>query len=125
VLRAISPKKGHSELSHVCHVPVLPDGPVTGMYPGPRCIGYLLCSSQCTGVSYIQVHVDSNATVAGYPGLLVRQALRKLRNVDTWNSGMLEAAAGLPAGAGRELAQALAAQGLMCQNSTICSISDR
>ena len=73
----------------------------------------MLYSSQCTGVSYIQVHVDSNTVVAGYPVLLVRQALRKLRNVERWNSGMLEAAAGLPAGAGRELAKALASQGLI------------
>ena len=56
------------------------------------------------------MHVDSNATVAGYPVLLVRQALRKLRHIDTWGSGMLEAAAGLPPGAGPELANALAAQ---------------
>ena len=59
------------------------------------------------------MHVDSNATVAGYPVLLVRQALRKLRNIDTWTSGMLEAAAGLPPGVGQELARALAAQGLI------------
>jgi len=59
------------------------------------------------------MHVDSNATVAGYPILLVRQALRKLRHVDTWSSGMLEAAAGLPAGTGREVAKAFAAQGLI------------
>jgi hypothetical protein len=59
------------------------------------------------------MHVDSNATVAGYPVLLVRQALRKLRHIATWGSGMLEAAAGLPSGAGPELAKALAAQGLI------------
>ena len=59
------------------------------------------------------MHVDSKATVAGYPVLLVRQALRKLRDIDTWGSGMLEAAAGLPAGAGLELAKALAAEGLI------------
>jgi hypothetical protein len=59
------------------------------------------------------MRVDSTTTVAGYPILLVRQALRKLRQIDTWDSGMLEAAAGLPAGAGPELARALAAQGLI------------
>jgi predicted nucleotidyltransferase len=59
------------------------------------------------------MRVDSTTTVAGYPILLVRQALRKLRQIDTWDSGMLEAAAGLPAGAGPELAKALAAQGLI------------
>jgi hypothetical protein len=59
------------------------------------------------------MRVDSKATIAGYPILLVRQALWKLRHVDTWNSGVLEAAAGLPAGAGPELAKELAAQGLI------------
>ena len=61
------------------------------------------------------MHVDSTTTVAGYPVLLVRQALRKLRHIDTWGSGMLEADAGLPPGAGPELAKALAAQGLIHQ----------
>lgn len=56
--------------------------PVLGMYPGPRCIGFLLCSSECTGVSYIQMHVDPSATVPGYSVLLVRQALRRLRHID-------------------------------------------
>ena len=59
------------------------------------------------------MRVDSKTTVAGYPILLVRQALRKLRDVDVWGSGMLEAAAGLPAGAGPELAKELGAQGLI------------
>jgi hypothetical protein len=59
------------------------------------------------------MHVDSKATVAGYPILLVRQALRKLRDVDVWGSDMLEVAAGLPAGAGPELAKELGAQGLI------------
>jgi hypothetical protein len=59
------------------------------------------------------MRVDSRATVAGYPILLVRQALRKLWNFDVWDSGMLEAAAGLPAGAGPELAKELGAQGLI------------
>jgi predicted nucleotidyltransferase len=59
------------------------------------------------------MHIDPKATVAGYPVLLVRQALRKLREIDTWDSGMLEVAAGLPAGAGLQLARALAAEGLI------------
>lgn len=70
------------------------------------------------------MHVDSKATVAGYPVLAVRHALRKLRHIDTWGSGMLEAAAGLPPGAGLELAKALAAQGwirkLQKDTWTIC-----
>jgi predicted nucleotidyltransferase len=61
----------------------------------------------------MQVYVDPNASVAGYPVLLVRQGLRKLRHLDTWTSALLEAAAGLPAGAGREFANALAALGLV------------
>jgi hypothetical protein len=70
------------------------------MYLGHGVAG--LCYAAATGLSYIQMHVDPNATVAGYPVLLVRQALRKLRQIDTWSSGLLEAAAGLPVGAGRE-----------------------
>jgi hypothetical protein len=65
------------------------------------------------GIMLNPMRVDSTATVAGYPVLLVRQALRKLRHIDTWASGMLEAAAGLHAGAGPELAKALAARGLI------------
>ena len=61
------------------------------------------------------MQVDPNASVAGYPVLLVRQALRKLRHIDTWSSDLLEAAAGLPAGAGRELASAMAGLGLIQQ----------
>jgi hypothetical protein len=53
------------------------------------------------------MQADPNASVAGYPVLLVRQALRKLRHIDPWGSDLLEAAAGLPAGAGRELAKVL------------------
>jgi hypothetical protein len=59
------------------------------------------------------VRVDSKTTVAGHPVLLVRQALRKLQQIDTWDSNMLDAAAGLPAGAGPEFAKALAAEGLI------------
>ena len=44
---------------------------------------------------------------------LVRQALRKLRGVEVWGSGTLEAAAGLPAEAGPELAKELGVQGLI------------
>ena len=76
-------------------------------------IGSGLCDSRCTGVSYIQMHLDSKAMVAGYPVLFVRQALRKLRSVETWSTGMLESAAGLPPGTGRDFAKALASQGLI------------
>ena len=59
------------------------------------------------------MNIDPKATVAGYPVLLIRQALRKLRQIDTWDSGMLEAAAGLAAGAGLPLARTLATEGLI------------
>ena len=59
------------------------------------------------------MRVDPKTTVAGHPVLVVRQALRKLRQINTWDSAMLETAAGLPAGAGPELAKALAAEGLI------------
>jgi len=61
----------------------------------------------------MQMRLDSNATVVGYPTLLVRQALRKLRHIHQWGSGTLAAAAGLPDGVGPELAKALAAEGLI------------
>ena len=38
---------------------------IIGMYPDPRCIGSVLCSSRCTGLSYIQVQVDPNASGGG------------------------------------------------------------
>lgn len=88
-----------------------PKSPVIGMYASPQCIA--LRRSQWIGVSYIQRQVDPNASVAGFPVLLVRQALRKLRHIDTWSSDLLEAAAGLSAGVGRELASALAGLGLI------------
>ena len=59
------------------------------------------------------MRIDPKETVAGYPVLLIRQALRKLREIDTWDSGMLEAVSGLPAGAGLQLARALASEGLI------------
>jgi hypothetical protein len=61
----------------------------------------------------MQMRVDPNSTVAGYPVLLVRQALRKLRQIDQWDASTLAVAAGLPAAAGLELAKALAAEGLI------------
>jgi hypothetical protein len=33
------------------------------------------------------MHIDPKSTVADYPVLLIRQALRKLREIDTWDSG--------------------------------------
>jgi hypothetical protein len=59
------------------------------------------------------VQVDSNATAAAYPVLLVRQALRKLFHIDIWSSDLLEAATGLPTGTGREIASALVGLGLI------------
>jgi hypothetical protein len=90
-----------------------PKSRLIGTYAGLSWVGSVQCRIRWIGVSYIQMQVDPNANVAGYPVLLVRQALRKLRHVDTWSSDLLEASAGLPAGVGRELASALAGLGLV------------
>ena len=59
------------------------------------------------------MRVDPKGSIGGYSVLLVRQALRKLRQVDQWNSVELEGAGGLPAGGGQELVRTLAADGLI------------
>lgn len=61
------------------------------------------------------MRVDSKETVAGYPVLVIRQALRKLRGIDAWGTEMLEAAADLPTGSGPELVKALIAERLVCK----------
>jgi predicted nucleotidyltransferase len=61
------------------------------------------------------MRVDSKETVAGYPALVVREMLRKLRGIDAWNTVTLEAAGGLPPGSGRELVKVLAAERLICK----------
>ena len=59
------------------------------------------------------MQIDSEGTVAGQPTLIVRRALRKLRMATTWSAAELEAAAGPPAGRGRDFARRLRREGLV------------
>ena len=59
------------------------------------------------------MHIDPKGTIRGYPTLLVRQALRRLRGGFVWGEEALERAAKLTPGTGRALAEALEAEGLI------------
>jgi len=59
------------------------------------------------------MRVDPKGTIRGYPTLLVRQTLRRLRGDFVWGEEALERAAKLPPGTGRALARALQAEGLI------------
>jgi predicted nucleotidyltransferase len=59
------------------------------------------------------MRIDPEETVACQPALMVRRALRKLRMATTWSAAELEAAAGLPAGRGRDFARRLQRDGLV------------
>src|SRR5215471_8646618 len=59
------------------------------------------------------MRIDSKGTIRGYPMLLVRQTLRRLRGDLVWGEEALERAAKLPSGTGRALARALQAEGLI------------
>jgi predicted nucleotidyltransferase len=59
------------------------------------------------------MRIDPKSEIAGYPALLIRKTLRSLRTADGWGLLALEAAAKLPPGAGRALAQALQTEGLI------------
>ena len=59
------------------------------------------------------MRVDPKGTIRGYPTLLVRQTLRRLRGDFVWGEEALERAAKLPPGTGRALARALEAEGLI------------
>ena len=59
------------------------------------------------------MRIDSKGTIRGYPMLLVRQTLRRLRGDLVWGVEALERAAKLPSGTGRALARALQAEGLI------------
>jgi predicted nucleotidyltransferase len=59
------------------------------------------------------MRIDPKGEIAGYPALLVRNALRNLRTADRWSVLALEAAAKLPPGAGRSMAKALQKNGLI------------
>jgi predicted nucleotidyltransferase len=59
------------------------------------------------------MRIDPKGTVRGYPALLVRQTLRRLRGDYVWGEEALEIAAKLTPGEGRALAEALLAEGLI------------
>lgn len=59
------------------------------------------------------MQIDPKGTVAGWPALLVRRALRQLRMRLQWGLGELESAASVEAGEGRALIKALLAEGLI------------
>jgi hypothetical protein len=60
-------------------------------------------------LSTAEMHIDPKRTIAGYPTLLVRRALRQLDLYVEWNLGRSEAITG----EGRAFAKALAAAGLV------------
>src|ERR1035437_3037592 len=60
-----------------------------------------------------QMRVDPKGTIAGYPAVLVRDTLRRVRVRVQWDLETLEAAARLPAGQGPRLVEALVADGLV------------
>jgi predicted nucleotidyltransferase len=59
------------------------------------------------------MRLDPKGTIRGYPTLLVRQTLRRLRGDFVWGEAALEKAAKLTPGTGRALAKALEAEGLI------------
>ena len=58
------------------------------------------------------MRIDPKGTIAGYPSLQVRRALKRLHFERRWNTARLEVAAALPPGDGRAFAEALVAAGL-------------
>jgi predicted nucleotidyltransferase len=60
-----------------------------------------------------RMRIDPKATISGWPTLTVRKVLRRLRGRLSWSWPDLEAAAELPAGKGRALAQVLRAEGFV------------
>jgi predicted nucleotidyltransferase len=59
------------------------------------------------------MRIDPKGTIAGYPALVVRQTLRRLRGWNQWGIADLEAAAALAPKTGRALADALRTEGLI------------
>jgi predicted nucleotidyltransferase len=59
------------------------------------------------------MRIDAKETIGQYPALLVRKALRHLRDGAQWGLAGMEAAAGLPSGEGRAMVQALRSAGLI------------
>ena len=58
------------------------------------------------------MRIDPKGTIAGYPSLQVRHALKRLHFDLRWNTARLEVAAALPPGDGPAFAKALVAAGL-------------
>ena len=59
------------------------------------------------------MRIDPKGTVAGWPALLVRRTLRRLRTRLHWTLGDLESAAAVTAGEGPALIKALLSEGLI------------
>lgn len=59
------------------------------------------------------MRIDPKSKIGGSPTLVVRKALRSLRDWEQWGIEDLETAAALPPGTGRALANALQAEGLV------------
>jgi predicted nucleotidyltransferase len=59
------------------------------------------------------MRIDPKGEIAGYPALVVRNALRNLRTADAWGLLALEKAAKLTPGAARTMAKALQKDGLV------------
>ena len=62
------------------------------------------------------MQIDPKGTVAGWPALVVRRTLRKLRTRLAWGPGELESAASVETSEGRALIKALLAEGLIESN---------
>jgi predicted nucleotidyltransferase len=58
------------------------------------------------------MRIDPKETIAGYPAVLVRDTLRRLRARVDWSLDRLEVAARLPTGQGRNFVEALVGEGL-------------
>ena len=59
------------------------------------------------------MRIDPHEMIGGYPSMLVRQTLRRLRDYSEWRLHHLESAAVLQAGQGRALANSLVTAGLI------------
>ena len=65
------------------------------------------------GLCWNQMRIDPKGTIAGWPALLVRRTLRRLRTRLHWTLGELESAAAVTAGEGPALIKALLSEGLV------------
>ena len=68
---------------------------------------------ECGGIyAGSEMRIDPKGTIAGYPSLQVRRALKRLHFDRQWSTARLEGAASLPPGVGRAFAKALVTAGL-------------